>query len=70
MMEATYVNVFSDRVVCKSKAKFDPDEMVCTVLETAPNVDKIPDPDDLTDEYVQLVDGTCLREYDGVQFEW
>lgn len=70
MIRSTYVNVFEYITACESEAEYFPDVKVCRVLGFAENLDEVGDPDDLTDEYVELPDGTRLREQDGVLFDW
>ena len=69
-MKATYVSVWDDSLVCCSECSFNPATKEVTDIETADNADEADFADSLTDEYVELADGTQLRSEDGVSFDY
>lgn len=69
-MQATYVSVWSDGVVCTSPCRYNPVTKVCDDIGTASNAEEADTSDSLVDEYVLLTDGEKLREKDGVTFDY
>ena len=70
VVSATYVAVFDDYLVCRSRCSYRPESKTVTDIEAADNADEADHTNARTDEYVRLPNGTELREEDGVVFDY
>jgi len=65
-MDSRYVSVWSNGVELRKSCKFEPITLIVTDIGKS-DVEGL---DKLTEEYVELKDGTILHEDDGVVFDY